>query len=84
MSAMAAPPPPLGLDCPIYGWLIFQADGSAGSGMILRDDKGAVIFAAYKRLYFCNDALEAEIHVIMEAIDLAIQRTTYCNLVTME
>ena len=43
--------------------------------MILRDDKGYVIFAAYRRLFYCNDALESELHVIREDIDLAIHRT---------
>lgn len=39
--------------------------------MILRDEKGAMIFAAYIRLYNCNDALESGLHAIMEGLGLA-------------
>ena len=68
-----APPP---------GWVALSVDGSycaedgaAGSGMVLRDDKGGVIFAAYRRIYHCNEVLEAELHAIMEGVSLAIQQS---------
>ena len=43
--------------------------------MVLRDDKGGVIFVAYRHIYHCNEALEAELHAIMEGVSLAIQRS---------
>ncbi|KAE8778636.1 Arginine decarboxylase [Hordeum vulgare] len=46
-------------------------DGTAGSGMILRDCKGDVIFASYRKLFQCNDALEAELQAIKEGLQLA-------------
>ena len=49
-----------------------QRDGSAGSGMILRDDQGAVIFVAYNGIFYCNDVLEEELHAIMEGVSLRI------------
>lgn len=50
----------------------FAADGSAGVGMVLRKADGSLIFAAYRHLFFCNDALEEELH---EGISLAIKRS---------
>ncbi|KAE8784550.1 hypothetical protein D1007_41848 [Hordeum vulgare] len=46
-------------------------DGTAGSGMILRDYNGDVIFASYRKLFQCNDALEAELQAIKEGLQLA-------------
>ncbi|KAE8768090.1 hypothetical protein D1007_60483 [Hordeum vulgare] len=46
-------------------------DGAAGSGMILRDDQGAVIFGSYLKLFYCNDALEAELQGMKEGLQLA-------------
>ncbi|KAE8780590.1 Autophagy-related protein 7 [Hordeum vulgare] len=46
-------------------------DGAAGSGMILRDNKGDVIFASYRKLFQCNDALEAELQAMKEGLQLA-------------
>lgn len=43
--------------------------------MILRYDKGDVIYAAYRCIFHCDEALEAELHAIMEGVSLAIQRT---------
>lgn len=60
----------------VCGWLISPGDDSDGICMISRDDKGAVIFATYRRMYFCSDALESEIHAINECTDSAIQHTT--------
>ena len=52
-----------------------QEDSSAGSGTIMGDDKGFVIFAAYRCLFYCNDTLESELHATKEGIDLAIHQT---------
>ncbi|KAI4989289.1 hypothetical protein ZWY2020_036606 [Hordeum vulgare] len=43
--------------------------------MILRDSKGAVIFASYRKLFHCNDALEAELHAIKEGLQLATEHS---------
>ncbi|KAE8784009.1 autophagy-related protein 7 [Hordeum vulgare] len=48
------------------------ADGSAGSGMFLRDNKGAVMFASYRKLIHCNEALEAELQAMKERLELAV------------
>lgn len=49
-----------------------SVDGSAGAGMILRDNKGTVIFASYRKLFHCNDALEAELQAMKEGLQLAV------------
>ena len=56
-------------------------NGSAGAGMILRNINGEVIFASCQRLFFCSDALEADIHAIMGWISLALQWSTLHTLV---
>uniref|UniRef100_A0A8I6WEW6 RNase H type-1 domain-containing protein n=1 Tax=Hordeum vulgare subsp. vulgare TaxID=112509 RepID=A0A8I6WEW6_HORVV len=43
--------------------------------MILRNATGGVIFAAYRKLFHCNDALEAELHAILEGIKLTIEHS---------
>ena len=53
------------------------ADGSGAAGMVLMRHDGTVIFAAYRYLFNCNDALEAELHAIMQGMALAIQ---HCNV----
>ena len=50
-------------------------DGSAGSGMILRDMTGAVIFASYRKLFHCNEALEVELQAMMEGLKLAVEHS---------
>lgn len=52
---------------------LFEADGTAESKMVLRDEDGNVIFSAYRHLFYCNDALELEIHVMLEGITLNLQ-----------
>ena len=53
----------------------FSVDsGAASIGMILRRHDGSVIFAAYRYIFNCNDALEMEIHAIMQGMMLVIQR----------
>uniref|UniRef100_A0A8R7R949 RNase H type-1 domain-containing protein n=1 Tax=Triticum urartu TaxID=4572 RepID=A0A8R7R949_TRIUA len=53
-----------------------QEDGSAAAGMILRNHEGGVIFAAYRCIFNCNDALEAELHAIMQGMALALQHSS--------
>uniref|UniRef100_A0A453GQQ3 RNase H type-1 domain-containing protein n=1 Tax=Aegilops tauschii subsp. strangulata TaxID=200361 RepID=A0A453GQQ3_AEGTS len=43
--------------------------------MILRRTDGSVILAAYSCIFNCNDALEAEIHALMQGMALAIQHS---------
>uniref|UniRef100_A0A453JAN3 RNase H type-1 domain-containing protein n=1 Tax=Aegilops tauschii subsp. strangulata TaxID=200361 RepID=A0A453JAN3_AEGTS len=43
--------------------------------MVLRNGDGTTIFAAYRYIFHCNDALEAEIHAIMQGMALAIQHS---------
>lgn len=51
--------------------------------MILRDEKGSVMFAAHRRLFYCNDAIEAELHALKESIDLTIHRTHLPVLISL-
>lgn len=53
-----------------------HADGTAAAGMILQRHDGSVIFAAYRCIFNCNDALEAELHAIMQGMALALQHCT--------
>ncbi|KAI4968238.1 hypothetical protein ZWY2020_005350 [Hordeum vulgare] len=43
--------------------------------MILRDSKGAVIFASYRKLFHCNNALESELQEIKEGLKLATEHS---------
>uniref|UniRef100_A0A453MDT0 RNase H type-1 domain-containing protein n=1 Tax=Aegilops tauschii subsp. strangulata TaxID=200361 RepID=A0A453MDT0_AEGTS len=43
--------------------------------MVLRRENGSMIFAAYRYIFHCNDALEAKIHAIMQGMALAIQHS---------
>ncbi|XBJ12984.1 hypothetical protein VPH35_017406 [Triticum aestivum] len=43
--------------------------------MILRDDKGGVIFASYRKLFHCNEALEAELQAMMEGLKLVVEHS---------
>uniref|UniRef100_A0A8R7P9P7 RNase H type-1 domain-containing protein n=1 Tax=Triticum urartu TaxID=4572 RepID=A0A8R7P9P7_TRIUA len=52
-----------------------ETDSSAAAGMVLRDHQGQIIFAVYRVLFHCNDALEAELHAIMQGMALAIQHS---------
>uniref|UniRef100_A0A8I6Y2F5 RNase H type-1 domain-containing protein n=1 Tax=Hordeum vulgare subsp. vulgare TaxID=112509 RepID=A0A8I6Y2F5_HORVV len=43
--------------------------------MVLRDDKGEILMAAYRFIFHCNDPLEAELHAIMQGMALAVQHS---------
>lgn len=44
----------------------------AGTGMVLRDHEGQVIYTACRELKQCRDATEAELEVIEEGMQLAL------------
>ena len=50
-------------------------DGTTGSGMVLRDHNGDIIFSACKSLWSCPDALHAELAGCMEGLALVHQWT---------
>ena len=54
----------------------FVAVGEAGAGMIRRNETGAIIFSACRKLHSCQDALEAELYACKEGLSIAVQR---CN-----
>jgi hypothetical protein len=69
------PPPPA-------GWMVLSVDGSfsaqegrASAGMVLRRENGSMIFVAYRYIFNCNDALEAEIHALMQGMALAVEHS---------
>ncbi|KAI4983222.1 hypothetical protein ZWY2020_023714 [Hordeum vulgare] len=43
--------------------------------MVLGRENGLLIFAAYRYIFNCNDALEAEIHALMQGMALALQHS---------
>ena len=43
--------------------------------MVLQNRDETMIFAAYRYIFHCNDAFEAEIHAIMQGMALAIQHS---------
>ena len=62
------------------GWMalfvnaLFMEETSAtGTGMILRDNEGAVISSTYRFLYLYSDALEGEISDILDGMSLSMQ-----------
>lgn len=61
--------------CSISDGGFLAADGTAVAGMVLRRYNGSVVFAAYRFLFDYNDALEAEIHALMQGMALAIQHS---------
>ncbi|KAE8800119.1 autophagy-related protein 7 [Hordeum vulgare] len=69
------PRPPEGMVALSVDGSYATSDGSAGTGMILRKPSGDVFFAAYLKLFHCNDALEAELQAIHEGVKLAAERS---------
>ena len=51
------------------------ATGAAGGGMILRDDRGEIIYTACRELRTCDNALGAELAACKEGLELALNRT---------
>ena len=45
--------------------------------MVLRNEDGSLVFAAYKYIFNCNDALESDIHALMKGMALAIQHSNF-------
>jgi ribonuclease HI len=65
---------------PSEGWIKINVDGSfvertetAGVGVIARNSEGAVVFMAWRALFRCADAAEAEARACVEGVRLATQ-----------
>ena len=75
---------------PMEGWVKLNTDGSfavngtAGAGMVLRDDKGNVIYSACRELFSCREILEAELCACMEGLSFAIQRSDLPIIIEMD
>jgi ribonuclease HI len=52
-----------------------EDNGTAGAGMILRDEQGHIIFSSCRSLLFCDDPLEAEVRACLEGLELALQHS---------
>ena len=52
--------------------------------MILPNYNGAIIFAAYRALFSCGEALEAELSTCMEGLLFSIQRSELPIIVEMD
>ncbi|VAH89364.1 hypothetical protein VPH35_065224 [Triticum aestivum] len=51
-------------------------EGRASAGMVLQRENGSTIFAAYRYIFNCNDALdETEIHALIQGMALAIEHS---------
>lgn len=74
-TTLAWTPPPVGKVALSADGAFSESDGTMASGMILRHNDGTVVFAAYRYLFNCNDALEAEIHAMIQGMALALQHT---------
>jgi hypothetical protein len=64
---------------PPEGWIKLSIDGSykaengtAGTGIILRDDTGKIILSACRSLRACEEPLEAEVSACAEGLELAL------------
>ena len=79
VSVVAAPkvwlPPPTDYVAPSVDGSFSGESSAAAAGMILRHNNGLVIFATYRFIFNCNDALEVKIHALMQGMALAIQHS---------
>ena len=73
-------PSALGWEAPPAGWAALNIDGSfsakdgtAGAGMVLRDEHGDIIFSSCRELRQCASPLESELAACSEGISLATQ-----------
>ena len=69
------PPPPANWVALSVDGSYSEADGKAGAGMVLRSSDGNIIFSSCRHLFHCSEALEAEIHAIMDGMSMALQWT---------
>ena len=76
---------------PQPGWVKLNTDGSyiaatgaAGGGMILRDDRGEIIYSACRELRTCDNALEADLAACREGLELALHRSNLPILVELD
>ncbi|XP_073359708.1 uncharacterized protein [Aegilops tauschii subsp. strangulata] len=60
------------------------ADGSTGSGMVLRDDTCGIIFTACRGSFPCDNALQAELAACREGVALALERTSCPIIIEMD
>jgi ribonuclease HI len=82
VGAIPEKPPDKHWELPPIGWVKLNCDGSvklengsAGAGMVLRDENGHIIFSACRQLLNCSDPLEAEAMACEEGLRLAMQRS---------
>ncbi|KAI4979616.1 hypothetical protein ZWY2020_016369 [Hordeum vulgare] len=75
---------------PTTGWAklntndsFIAATGATGGGMVLRDDRGDIIFSTCRRIHTCDSALEAELLACRKGLDLALHRTMMTVIVEM-
>lgn len=75
---------------PMAGWVkpstggSFVEDGTAGAGMVPRDDKGSIIYSACRELFSCRKALEVELCACMEGLSFAIQISDMPIIIKMD
>ena len=79
VGAVPEKPPNKHWELPPIDWvklncdgLVKLEDGSAGAGMVLRDENGHIIFSACRQLLNCSDPLEAEAMACEEGLRLAM------------
>jgi ribonuclease HI len=66
-------PPPTGwAKCNVDGSFVSQS-GEAGVGVVVRDSEGQVILTAWRVIFRCQDAVEAEALACLEGLRLAAQ-----------
>ena len=71
-SARWVPPPTGWAKCNVDGSFVSQS-GEAGVGVVVRDSEGQVILTAWRVIFRCQDAVEAEALACLEGLRLAAQ-----------